>query len=479
MRIRAVNRRNFLAAVGIAGLAVACDATDAGGGERSSNRLRIPPVLAPDADPSGVRRFALTLRTGRTEFVRGRPTETWGVNGPYLGPTVRVTRGDRVGFRVTNRLPEESTLHWHGMRLPAVMDGTPHQTIAPGETWSPQWTVEQPAGTLWYHPHPHGTSAHQAYRGVAGLLLVDDEPSGLPSTYGTDDIPLIIQDRTFDENGALVEAPREDFGILGKEVLLNGTRKPVLTVGTTLVRFRLLNASNARRYHIGFTDDRQFAVVAGDVGLLPTPVTVDRMPLSAGERVEIVVPFTPGETAVLHAFGGKSIIEAGEFDLLRIVATHNLTHSPPLPNHLPAPPPVTPPANARVRRLDFGDTTAFNGRQMDMNRIDDIVPAGATEIWELTNHNYPHNFHMHEVAFTVLDITGTPPPKPQQGRKDTVHVPQHSVVRLAVEFGQHTNPNVPYMYHCHILQHQDRGMMGQFTIVPPGTESNAPRQLAH
>jgi FtsP/CotA-like multicopper oxidase with cupredoxin domain len=195
-----MKRRDVLALAslaGIAGTVGSCSRSPGGGPLTYTNRLRIPPLAQPRIAAGGVREFALALQAGgRSEFLPGKTTPTWGVNGPYLGPTVRTTRGDRVRMLVTNQVGESTSLHWHGMRLPARMDGGPHQPIAPGATWSPEWTVDQPAATLWYHPHPHGTTARHVYRGLAGLFLIDD-PRGtaLPSRYGIDDLPLIIQDR--------------------------------------------------------------------------------------------------------------------------------------------------------------------------------------------------------------------------------------------------------------------------------------------
>ncbi len=203
----------------------------------------------------------------------GKKADTWGVNGSYLGPTVRVSRGDKVALDVVNQLPVTSTLHWHGMKLPAVMDGGPHQMIEAGETWAPHWTIDQPSATTWYHPHLHGKTAQHVYRGLAGMFIIEDEDSKkLPSDYGVNDIPLIVQDKLFTSDGKLSEDDDTTFGLLGDEILVNGTHDPFLEVTASQVRFRLLNGSNARAYHFGFSDGRSFQIVANDAGLLQTPV---------------------------------------------------------------------------------------------------------------------------------------------------------------------------------------------------------------
>jgi FtsP/CotA-like multicopper oxidase with cupredoxin domain len=191
------------------------------------NEFEIPPLLAPRED-HGRLVLDLELQTGRSELVPGKQAETWGANGSYLGPTLRAEHGDRVEVRVRNELPKQTTMHWHGMHLPAVADGGPHQTIGPGETWRPSWEIDQPAATLWYHRHPHGETADHVYRGIAGMFIVDDPQADvlpLPDTYGVDDIPLIIQDKRLNDDGSLDLSERiiSPTGRLGDTILVNGT----------------------------------------------------------------------------------------------------------------------------------------------------------------------------------------------------------------------------------------------------------------
>jgi suppressor of ftsI len=481
-----VRRRSFLSLAVLAGALGGCESSAGGSGGSLgfTNRLRIPPLAKPEIAADGTKRFALDLRAGgRAGFLPGKTTDTWGINGAYLGPTVRAARGDRVRMAVTNRLAEASTLHWHGMRLPARMDGGPHQMIEPGATWTPEWTIDQPAMTSWFHPHPHERTAMHVYRGLAGLFLVDN-PDGpkLPGGYGVDDVPLILQDKKFKGDGAFNEGGVDSgtFGFLGDTILVNGTHEPVFEVTTTLVRFRLLNASNARVYRVGFADRRRFQVVATDAGLLERPVPVDRVKISPGERAEIVVRFAAGETVVLDSRGesakAANDIEEEDFALLKVVAAQRLTGSPAVPEALGGSAAVPPPAGARVRRFSLSGSE-INDRDMDMNRVDEVVPAGAHEIWEITNTTYAHNFHIHEVAFRILDVDGRPPAPYQAGPKDTVFIPKKATVRLSVQFGHYTDATSPYMYHCHILRHEDKGMMGQFVVVRPGTEGQTPTTL--
>ncbi|CAM5681136.1 spore coat protein A [Streptomyces avidinii] len=464
-----------------------------------ANPLRIPELLHPE--PAGGRRtYRLELAPGTTELLPGKKTATWGANGTYLAPTLRARRGDLVAMDVRNGLPEATTLHWHGMHLPASMDGGPHQMIPAGGTWRPEWTVHQPASTLWYHPHPHGATGSHVYRGVAGMIILDDDASdraGLPSRYGVDDIPLVIQDKNFHDDGSLdftethlrsSIAGVDNIGLLGDTILVNGTYNPHFAVTTGKVRFRLLNGSNARVYNLGFPDDRSFHLVAVDNGLLKRPQAMTRLRLGPGERAEIVVTFKPGEKAVLRSFPpqlgfgfptDRFMGSDDTFDLLELRAGPQLAGSPELPTRVDgAPEPIAAPAGAKVRKFDFVGFQ-INGKTMDMTRVDEVVPAGATEIWEIDRGDtWIHAFHLHGATFNVIDVNGHEPPAYVQGPKDTVYLPEFGTIRLAVRFDTLTDPKKPYMYHCHVLFHEDQGMMGQFTVVEPGTEGSAPRTVS-
>ena len=446
-----------------------------------ANRLTIPPLAEPRLDDDGRKVFDLELERGMSELLPGKRTETWGANGPQLAPTLRASRGDEVMPKVFNGLGEETTtIHWHGMHLPAAADGGPHQTIAPGETWSPEWTIDQPATTLWYHPHPNEETEDHVYRGLVGMFILDDPEAdelALPDDYGTDDIPLIIQDKKLDDDGSLdfSKGPISPIGLLGDEILVNGTHDPHLKVRDERVRLRLLNASGARAYNIGFADGRDFQLIGTDGGLLEAPQPLDRIQLTPGERAEIVAEFDPGEEVVLRSFEpdlGMNFFEgrfAGgddSFDLLEIRAADELAPAPELPERLVDELALAEDEAAEVRRFELSGQGSINGRSMDMERIDQVVPPGTTEVWEVENASgTAHNFHPHDIRFRVLEYAGGPPPRHLEGLKDTVFVPPNETVRVLIEFGDYTDPELPYMFHCHVLQHEDRGMMGQYTVV--------------
>jgi len=447
------------------------------------NQLKIPPLLEPRLDGAGRKVFDLRLQQATCELLPGKLTQTWGANGAYLGPTIRATRGDQVAVNVANDLPEATTIHWHGMHLPAAADGGPHQLIQPGSTWSPSWRIDQPAATLWYHPHPHGATEDHVYRGVAGLLLLNDPAAGtlpLPDRYGVDDIPVIIQDKRFHRNGDLDfgQSPFSPIGRLGDQLLVNGTHDPHLNITSQRVRLRLLNASTARVYNLGFADDRPFELVGTDGGLLEWPHRTTRVPLSPGERAEIVAEFRPGERVVLRGFPpdlgldpfqGRFAGADDAFDLLQVRARPKLTPSPPVPDRLARHQQLDEAEVATTRRLELNGSSRINDLRMDLGRIDQTVTVDTAERWEVTNQSgNPHNFHVHGVQFKVNDQTDAGPPPALIGWKDTVFIPPGGTVQLLVQLPGYSDPALPYMFHCHLLQHEDNGMMGQFVVVQPG-----------
>ncbi|GAB2479491.1 multicopper oxidase domain-containing protein [Promicromonospora xylanilytica] len=452
-----------------------------------TNELAVPP-LAPSEVVDGTRVFSLTAQEGETEFRPGTATRTWGFDGAYLGPTLRAERGERVAVEVANDLDEPTSVHWHGMHLPPTMDGGPHQAVEPGATWRPTWRIDQPAATLWYHPHPHGATEKHVYRGLAGLFLLDDDASraaDLPHTYGVDDVPVIVQDKVLDENGQLeLSDDGSEPGTLGDVVMTNGTIGAYHEVTTERVRLRLLNGSTARTYQLGFAD-REMDLVATDGGLLDAPVRLDHVRLAPGERAEVVVRLQPGDTTRLHSFeadlGGVVVPFAmganDAFDVLELRAADDLAPSPEPAWDTSAHAHQDTPheADAAVTRTFELDDRRINGRRMDMGRIDEVVTEGSTEIWEVRSTvPMPHSFHVHDVQFRVLSVDGDAPPPELAGPKDTVYLEPQRTYRLLMRFDDYTDPDVPYMYHCHMLLHEDEGMMGQFVVVEPGQQAGTP-----
>lgn len=448
--------------------------------------LKIPPLLEGWGEQNN-RVFELSLQNGSSAFVPGYQTPTFGISGAYLGPVIRARKGDRVTISVRNQLEEPSTLHWHGVKLPGEMDGGPHQSIAPGEIWRPEFMIDQPASMQWYHSHAWHRTGEQVFKGLAGLFIIDDDQSdglGLPNEYGVDDIPLVLQDRSFNRDGSfryVAGMHQRMAGLLGNVMLVNGTVGPHLHTSKTRTRFRILNGSNARIYNLAFDDQRPFQQIASDGGLLAEPVTLSRIRLAPGERAELVVDIKGGEEVFLQhqpmsvPGGGMMMamtagIDAAAFDILRI--TSSATDSsglPALPRRLATLPPL-PSSPRGVSRQFVLDTqmmvgSTINGKQMNLQRIDHKVVLGEEEMWEFVNRSpMPHPMHIHGVQFRVLSRNGHLPAKNEQGFKDTVLIHADEVVRILASFDHPASSRFPYMFHCHNLEHEDGGMMGQFTV---------------
>lgn len=456
--------------------------------------LAIPPLAASTVDADGTRVFALEAQAGTTEFEPGEPSDTWGFNGSYLGPTLVAERGEHVRVDVANSLDEPTTVHWHGMHLPAAMDGGPHQMVAPGANWSPEWDIDQQAATLWYHPHPHGETEEHVARGLAGMFIVHDEHErtlGLPGEYGVDDVPVIVQDSGFSAEGEQESTQRTYAGGLGDELIVNGTRSPFLEVQDELVRLRLLNASTARTYAFAWSDARPVQLIATDGGLLEASVDLDHVRLSPGERAEILLRMTPGERLVLQSrmtpeiaglVGPVADTNGGSdaFDVLEVRAADVLDPAPQVPDELNAVDDFDKTEVAADRRFVLDDSFEINGHAMDLGRIDETVTVDTLERWTVVNDTQlPHSFHVHDVQFRLAEVDGAPPPPELAGWKDTIFVEPETEYVLLMRFEDYADPATPYMYHCHLLWHEDQGMMGQFAVVEPGQRATIPEGTHH
>ena len=459
--------------------------------------LPIPELYQGEKD-GNTRRFELELMEGNAEILPGVTTKTWGFNGPYLGPTLKANKGEHVAFTLKNSLPEMTTVHWHGMKLPAEADGGPHKPIEPGDTWEPEWDIDQPAASVWYHPHPHERTALHAYRGLAGLFVLGDETAAgldIPSDYGVDDIPVAIVDAKFTEDGQLDEDVDETLGLQGNTPVVNGITNPYFQATTRRVRLRVLNGASMRFYTLALDDASPLTVIATDSGLLNAPREVDDILIGPGERVEFLVDLEPGTTVNLQSmprednFGipdEEGAVDFGFRDHFQLLEIRGPGDSAPevgnIPETLDPAAAEEPDVDGATERKFVLDTFTINGETMDMARVDEVIDKDAAEIWEVTNDNndWPHNFHIHDARFKVLSLEpGTDGDEkleeiavPTYGWKDTVALPPKATARLAVDFGYYPDPHVPYMYHCHMLLHEDSGMMGQFVIVKPGEKPN-------
>ena len=491
---RTLSRRKFLlgsTAILLPALLISGSFADAQQQPKFEDPVAMPPLDA-GLVVGGVRVFELELQNGTTEFFSGLQTRTSGINGSYLGPMLRMRTGEKIRLNVSNALNEISTLHWHGMNLPAKADGGPHQPIEPGSTWAPEFEVRDAASTMWFHSHHLHRTAAQVWAGLAGLIMIEDDLSDrldLPSRYGIDDVPLVLQDRRFNRDGSMpynVSMHDEMAGMLGDFPLINGTIRPYFQVTTEKLRIRLLNGANASIYNLEFEDGRSFVQIASDGGFLDAPVLMRKLKLAPGERAEIIVDFAPDESVILRSVASNGRSGMGmmmgaqnpQFDMIEFRAGGALEASATTPQNLANLPAVSTtdatrtrkfvlemPGMGPMRMLGLGGGFTINGRAMEMSRIDETVKMGEPKIWEIQN-NGPmiHPFHIHNTQFRILDRNGKPPASNEKGLKDTVVVDPGETVRILVKFEHYSDAERPYMYHCHILEHEDAGMMGQFTV---------------
>jgi FtsP/CotA-like multicopper oxidase with cupredoxin domain len=450
----------------------------------------------------------LTLQKTQHRFGAGQAVPARGISASYLGPVVRVRSEDTIAFRVENRLDEATTLHWHGLLVPSQVDGGPHNTISPGGVWSPELTIRQPAATAWFHPHPHGNTARQVYSGLAGMMIIsdgDDRDRGLPETYGVDDLPILLQDKRFGRDGRIVYEPdMMDLmhGFHGETLVVNGAIGPIANVPPGYVRLRLLNAANARVFDLRFSDRRPFFVIAGDGGLLAEPVEMRSLVVAPGERYEVLVDFADSRpvdflTAPDPSHGPGMMMPMMSPPRRSAGRVEPVMHFRPdpalkaavtrLPRQLATL--ATPDARSAVARRTFDLNTmgmgmmgmgmmhrpgparapaqmmGINGRSFAMDRVDVTARLGSVEIWDIRVGAMPmaHPFHIHGARFRILSKNGRNPGAHESGWKDVVLVEEHA--EILVRFDHPAPPRMPFMYHCHILEHEDHGMMGQFTVV--------------
>lgn len=432
----------------------------------AERKLPVPALLEDQNPNEGISEFEISVQEGETEFIPGQTTPTLGYNGSYLGPVIRVSRGDEVRMHVRNELSDETSVHWHGLEVEGTADGGPHQVIPENGTWEPVFSIDQPAATLWFHPHVIGTTAIQVYYGLAGLLIVEDENAkslNLPDEYGVNDIPLIIQDRSFTEDGSFLYYDNMMDGAYGDHIMVNGAITPYLDVDQVKMRFRIVNGANARNFDLRLSDRSAFLQIASDGGLLESPLESDALFITPGERAEIIVDFSKyknGDVLELMSDGER---------VMSFRVGDEAEDSTEIPEKLAEIERMDPDLVTGFKSIELdgmGHMVTLNGRQFDMDRIDDDVPEGELEIWEIrTNRSMMmgspgHPFHIHGTQFQVLSRDGEEPDLNEKGWKDTIFVNSGETVRIIVRF----RFKGLFMYHCHILEHEEAGMMGQLEV---------------
>ncbi len=472
--------------------------------------------FTPDLD------MALQAAAGEIPILPGNPTGVWRFRGKllkgdrssllnlersYLGPIIRARTGQKVRIRFTNEIADRSIVHWHGLHVPAAMDGHPRFAIPRGETYVYEFEVRNRAGTYWYHPHPHGLTGPQVYGGLAGLFLVSDDEedaAGLPA--GEYDVPLILQDRSFDRSNQLIYLsgrPMDQMnGFLGDWIMVNGQPDFILPVATRAYRLRLLNGSNSRIYRLAWKDGKPLTVIGTDGGLLESPVQRRYAMLGPGERLELWADFSGdavgSETAIVSlAFdggmmgggrmgrgmmgdGGHVLPNGAEFPIFKVKVKRREKANQALPQRL-----------STIKRYDPADAVnrenpkrfhlvmrhmawTINGRTFRMEAVapEEKVAMNTLEVWEFINEGggmgmmggmeMPHPIHLHGMQFQVLQRRGVMHSGyVDEGWKDTVLLMPGERVRVLVRFGDYAGL---FLYHCHNLEHEDMGMMRNYLV---------------
>lgn len=457
------------------------------------------PLLIPDTLSGS--NINLELRNDSIQFYPGTITQTMGVNGKILGPTLILYKHQNVTMNVTNKLTDTSTVHWHGMHVAPQNDGGPHTYILPNANWSPSFEVLDAASTYWYHPHLHMKTYDHVQKGIAGFIIVRDtieSKLALPRRYGVDDFPLVMQSKGVDASNQFIT----EHTALDTALFVNGTIKPYLNAPAQVIRLRVLNGSPERVYNIGFSDNKTFYQIGSDGGLLTAPVALTRLIIAPGERYEILVDLSSGlnQTIALMNYGAEipnarygakqpgmgpgltipgyssNPLNGANFTILTI-NVGNPTSNPitTIPSSLITHNPYLEASSNATRSLVFttmgGITGPFviNGTHFDMDFVNMEIPFNNTEIWEVRNQTpIAHPLHIHNIQFYILTMNGVAPPLGMRGKKDVVLIPGgNATVRLITKFEDFYNDTLPYMYHCHMLSHEDEGMMGQFLVKSP------------
>ncbi|MDM2974739.1 multicopper oxidase CueO [Citrobacter sp. CK189] len=483
--------------------------------------LPIPDLLTADAR----NHISLIVKAGQSTFA-GKTATTWGYNGTLLGPALKLRKGQRITVDIHNQLAEETTLHWHGLEVPGEVDGGPQGVIAAGGKRSVTFTPEQRAATCWFHPHQHGKTGRQVAMGLAGLVLIEDEDIGkllLPKQWGIDDVPVIIQDKQFSPDGQInyqLDMMTAAVGWFGDTLLTNGAIYPQHAAPKGWLRLRLLNGCNARSLNIATSDNRPLYVIASDGGLLAEPVKVNALPMLMGERFEVLIDISDGKAFELMTLPvsqmGMTIAPFDKPHPVMHIQPLAVTASGTLPDTLTTMPALPSLDGLTQRKLqlsmdpmldmmgmqmlmqkygdramagmdhgqmmghmnhgsgghmnhggkfDFHNANKINGQAFDMTTPMFAAAKEQYERWVISGEGdmMLHPFHIHGTQFRILSENGSAPAAHRAGWKDTVRV-EGGISEVLVKFDHEASQEHAYMAHCHLLEHEDTGMMLGFTV---------------
>lgn len=418
--------------------------------------------------------ITLTAAATDVQILPGAKTRMWTYNGLFPGPTIRRPAGQTTTVTLVNKLPiaaGELTLHNHGNHSTSENDGQPDAFLAApaGGSVTYTYTGTEAGGNergafQWYHDHRMDVTGRNVWMGLAGMYIIDDpaDPQTLPK--GEFDVPLLIADRSFNAKNQL--AYRFDAaGVTGNHILVNGVPQPYFKVGDRKYRLRILNASNSRSYDLALSNGQSFIQIGTESGLLPAPVRRTRILIGPAERVEVVVDFAKrlNQKIVLQNLAATGSLR----QLMQFRVTRDLTDNSSVPTKLRPLPPLDP-TSAVTRTFEFsrerfGGRWTINGVIFDPNRVDAQPKLGATETWILKNKSSTnHVIHIHDVDQQLVSRNGVKPAA-YELMKESWNLKGGETAVVKLKFTDNVGR---YVFHCHILEHEDAGMMTQFEVVP-------------
>ncbi|NLK01193.1 MAG: multicopper oxidase domain-containing protein [Clostridia bacterium] len=502
------------------------------------DHLTVPPLATPektyDYHSQDIPYYKIMMKEVRHRFHKLFPTtRIWGYNGMSPGPTIEASKDAAVHVRWVNSLPEKhlipvdktlhgtidtpevrTVVHLHGANVAADSDGHPDAWYsrnyeAVGHAFTRRvykYTNHQPGTTLWYHDHAVGITRLNVYAGLAGFYLIRDrleERLNLPR--GPYEIPLMIQDKAFNEDGSLFypdnatppvnkPVPSTPSFFIGNTIAVNGKLWPYLNVEPRKYRFRILNASNLRAYGLSLSNGGIFHQIGTDQGLLQNSVEIDSFVLEPAERIDLIIDFSQYRGQEITLVNGEGSTPPADADTgvimkFRVVLPLKRPDTSDIPEDLFPYHPINPSLAYRERTLHLDETVDRYGRVMHLlddrmwhDPVTEIVKKDTIEIWHLVNHfDFPHPIHVHLVDFEILgrkpftvadfDKKGnykyvpqslSPPEIYERGLKDVVRATPGEVTTIAMHFKEHTGD---YIWHCHILEHEDNDMMRPLKVV--------------
>ena len=433
--------------------------------------LPVPQVMTPTSTDATTDYYTVTERKANLSVIPGKTTPMWTYNGTWPGPLIRATSGRQVKIHVVNNLDGPTSLHNHGAHVTPISDGGPTDTFPTGMSKDYTYPNNQSARTQWFHDHAKDVTGRDVYMGLAGLYEITDAQEkafNLPSAAY--DVPLVLQDRTFNADGTLaysLDSSSYRDGFLGDTQFVNGAARPYFKVEARKYRFRILNGANARYYNLSLSNGQSMQQIANEAGFLSKPYNMSTIKLAPAERAEVVVDFSKvpsGTSVTLNNGSGWNSSSGGlmRFDVVPTTSTDTSTVPATLRPFTPL-----PASDVSVRRTfkisqDRGGMWTFNGQMYDPQRIDANVALNATEEWTFDNRSgQDHPIHLHDINFHVVNESWQSPTGPDTEWKETINLPSWSSVTIRVKFPDYTGI---FPFHCHILEHEDNMLMGQFKV---------------